>query len=93
LFQLFVLQGRVPNSTILKAILKQLDAIGTALSIVAMSWVIFHDYVIDSREKLGFWSGAISFLCIALVQLLTILVPNELFRGSNKTYYGISPGG
>jgi hypothetical protein len=71
------------------AILKQLDATGTSLSIIAMSCYIFHDYVIDSNHVLKLRAGYIGSGAILIAQAMLIMVPNILLGGAYN-YYGIA---
>jgi hypothetical protein len=71
------------------AILKQFDAIGTSLSIVAMSWCIFHDYVIESNDILTSRVGYIGIGLILTAQAMIIMLPNIILGGAYN-YYGIS---
>ena len=73
------------------AIMQQLSSTGTALSIVAMSCCILHDYVIDSRTR-GVhhpWAGVMGLGIISVVQVIDIALPNGLLDGAHS-YYGIS---
>ena len=71
------------------AILKQLDATGTSLSVIAMSCCIFHDYVIDSNHVLKPRAGYIGLGAILMAQAMFIMVPNILLGGAYN-YYGIA---
>jgi len=71
------------------AVIKQLGNTGGALSIMAMSWCILHDYVIDSNGSLRPWTGAVGLGIISLIQVIDIALPNGLFHGA-YSYYGIS---
>ena len=75
--------------TPLVAILKQLDATGTALSIIGMSWCIFHDHVIDPAGNLSLKSGYVILATMVLIQAILIGIPNIVYHGAFK-YYGVS---
>lgn len=72
---------------ILVAILKQLDATGTALSIMGMSWCILHDYVLATATNLSFKSGCIGLAIMFIIQAILIGVPNGIYHGAFN-YYG-----
>jgi hypothetical protein len=77
------------NFCVTQAIIKQLGNTGGALSIVGMSWCIFHDYVMDSSRTLRPWAGVAGLGIISLIQIIVIAIPNGIFHGAHK-YYGIS---
>jgi hypothetical protein len=90
----WVQRGQIVVGTVCmgQAIIKQLANTGTALSIMAMSCCILHDYVIESSGRHRPWgnrTGLIGIAIISLIQVIDIGLPNGLLHGSRQ-YYGIS---
>jgi hypothetical protein len=71
------------------AVIKQLGTSGVALSIIAMSWCIFHDHIIDIQQPLDSRHGYFGVIVICLIQAGNIAIPNIKFHGAYH-YYGIA---
>jgi len=76
------------DACVAQAVIKQLSNTGAAMSIVAMSWCILHDYVFDSTRNLRGQDAIVGIVVMSLIQILDILVPSTI-HGVHQ-YYGIS---
>jgi len=76
------------DACIAQAVIKQLSNTGAAMSIVAMSWCILHDYVFNSTRNLRGRDAIVGIVVMSFIQIIDILIPNAI-HGVHQ-YYGIS---